>query len=98
VSEQLAAASMAQVIAIQHQRIAELRTENANLLQGHILRDETMKESGVYLEKLEDKIEAAKGLLTAAVCPACDKSGAYYDNYGEPVQCQWCYEVSLLND
>ena len=34
-------------------------------------------------------------LLGAAACPNCgiNKDGAYYDNYGEVRQCQWCYEV-----
>ena len=31
-------------------------------------------------------------LLKAAKCPCCDGSGGYYDNYGEPTQCQWCDE------
>ncbi len=43
-----------------------------------------------------DIIEVAVGLLEAAQCPCCDGSGAYYDNYGEVAQCQWCYEVEEL--
>jgi hypothetical protein len=35
-------------------------------------------------------------LLDAAVCPCCDKSGAYYDNMGEVCQCQWCDEVNKV--
>jgi hypothetical protein len=31
-------------------------------------------------------------LLSVAQCPACDGSGAYHDVYGDPVQCQWCFE------
>jgi hypothetical protein len=37
-------------------------------------------------------------LLDAAACPCCDKSGAYYDNYGQVYQCQWCYEVEQLKE
>jgi hypothetical protein len=43
------------------------------------------------------KIDAVR-LLDAALCPCCDKSGAYYDNYGEVRQCQWCYEVEQLKE
>ena len=32
------------------------------------------------------------GLLEHAQCPNCDGSGARYDYYGEPEQCQWCHE------
>lgn len=47
--------------------------------------------------ELRAKLHEAKQLLTAANCPGCgDKSGAYYDNYGEVCQCQWCDEVSKL--
>jgi hypothetical protein len=35
-------------------------------------------------------------LLKAAVCPCCDKSGAYHDSSGNVHQCQWCDEVSKL--
>ena len=37
-------------------------------------------------------IEKLEGLLGAALCPCCDGSGGYYDNHGQPTQCQWCYE------
>ena len=43
------------------------------------------------------KIDAVR-LLDAALCPCCDKSGAYYDNYGDVHQCQWCYEVEQLKE
>ena len=43
------------------------------------------------------KIDAVR-LLDAALCPCCDKSGAYYDNYGQVQQCQWCYEVEQLKE
>jgi len=47
---------------------------------------------------LESELVLAKSLLDAANCPQCgDKSGAYYDNYGEMCQCQWCYEVNNLS-
>ncbi len=32
-------------------------------------------------------------LLKAAKCPCCDGSGGYYDNCGNPTQCQWCDET-----
>ena len=44
-----------------------------------------------------EKLSKALALLVAADCPQCkDKSGAYYDNYGEVCQCQWCNEVYHL--
>lgn len=43
------------------------------------------------------KVEAIK-LLDAAVCPCCDKTGAYYGNHGELCQCQWCDEVKKLRE
>ena len=46
----------------------------------------------------QQEIERLRRLLGAAVCPCCDKSGAYYDNYGEIHQCQWCYEVNLKGE
>lgn len=39
------------------------------------------------------EIDRLNNLLKIAVCPSCDKSGAYYDNMGNVNQCQWCYEV-----
>lgn len=35
-------------------------------------------------------------LLKVAACPANCTDGAYADNYGEPVQCQFCYEREQL--
>ncbi len=38
-------------------------------------------------------------LLNVADCPSCDGSGVLTDNYGEPIQCQWCSErESVIND
>ncbi len=57
------------------------------------------KTSGTDLEVIErlyKDLEEAKELLDLAVCPCCDKSGAYYDGYGDVCQCQWCHEVSKL--
>src|SRR5690554_1047259 len=48
------------------------------------------------VQELEQLYSEAIKLLDAAVCPCCDKSGAYYDNNGEVCQCQWCDEVSRL--
>lgn len=45
------------------------------------------------------ELDILKGLLKAAKCPCCDGTGAYYDNFGEPEQCQWCYEKEqAIND
>lgn len=59
-------------------------------------------------ERLEEILELRQGiervkseaikLLDAAVCPCCDKSGAYYDGYGEVCQCQWCDEFNKLRE
>lgn len=32
-------------------------------------------------------------LLKVAKCPCCDGSGGYYNNDGQPTQCQWCDET-----
>lgn len=40
----------------------------------------------------EAEIELLKGLLEVAKCPCCDGSGAYYDDYGNVNQCQFCDE------
>ena len=42
-----------------------------------------------------NRIAELEDLLNAAACPNCGpaRTGAYYDNYGEVCQCQWCYEV-----
>ena len=42
------------------------------------------------------KIEQLQALVRAARCPCCNGDGAYYDNYGEVCQCQWCDEVNKL--
>lgn len=38
---------------------------------------------------------AEQGLVIVPVtdCPNCNNDGAYYDNYGQVHQCQWCYEM-----
>ena len=52
---------------------------------------------GRYLMEVDKgKYDTAVALLNVAVCPACDGSGSYPDNYGEQVQCQWCYERGEL--
>jgi hypothetical protein len=51
---------------------------------------------GAEIAALREAQQQAMSLLAAANCPNCDKSGAYPDNNGEPVQCQWCYEVAAL--
>ena len=45
------------------------------------------------IAELNLRVMKMSELLNAAVCPCCDKSGAYYDNMGEVHQCQWCHEV-----
>ena len=46
--------------------------------------------------RLTKLITKSLGLLDVALCPSCDNSGAYYDNYGEVTQCQWCHEVNEI--
>jgi len=36
--------------------------------------------------------EELERLLEVAACPANCTNGAYYNNYGEVEQCQFCYE------
>ena len=40
----------------------------------------------------QKRVEELEALLKVAACPANCVDGAYHDNYGEPVQCQFCYE------
>ena len=56
------------------------------------------KEADKELEAKDKYISVLKGLVSAARCPNCDGGGAYYDNEGNPAQCQWCYEVELLTN
>jgi hypothetical protein len=53
-------------------------------------------EAADKIEQLQKENEAALKLLTVHTCPDCNGDGAYCDNYGEPVQCQYCYEVEQL--
>ena len=46
--------------------------------------------------ELKQKVEQLQALVSAARCPCCDDTGAYYDNMGEVCQCQWCYEKGRL--
>ena len=50
----------------------------------------------VEIDQLRAELEKAKKLLNVALCPCCDKSGAYHDIYGDVCQCQWCSEVQEL--
>lgn len=72
--------------------IPELLVENihdlSDLREILTLRQRVKELEQFYLEAIK--------LLDAAICPCCDKSGAYYDNNGEVCQCQWCDEVSRL--
>jgi hypothetical protein len=61
------------------------------------LMQETSRQAMLVNELQAAKIDAVR-LLDAALCPCCDKSGAYYDNYGEVQQCQWCYGVEQLKE
>jgi|TARA_R110000803_G_scaffold62928_1_gene123359 hypothetical protein len=47
-----------------------------------------------YIKGLHKRIAELEALIDVAICPNCDKSGAYYDGYGEVCQCQWCDEVA----
>ena len=53
---------------------------------GHIV----IKEAEI--EQLQAELNEAAGLLDIANCPENCIDGAYPDNHGEPVQCQFCYE------
>ena len=69
----------------QHDKLAKVKAEK--------------KQLNLRIKELEDKLISAETLLGVANCPECiDKSGANYDEHGEAVQCQWCYEVKALKD
>ncbi len=59
-------------------------------------RQHTEDKNTDLIHQLYDEIAELKGLVLAAKCPNCDGEGAYYDNYGNVCQCQWCYESKLL--
>ena len=62
----------------------------------------------VYPEHVYENFEVTKNLiannaemnelLKIAKCPMCDGGGAYHGHDGEPIQCQWCDEVSKYKD
>lgn len=54
------------------------------------------KEHRETIDQLTQSAEKALELIDASVCPCCDKSGGYYDSYGNVAQCQWCCEVEQL--
>lgn len=62
------------------------------------------KTAEAHLDGLSNKVKEQQNtikelveLIKVADCPQCkDKSGAYYDNYGEVCQCQWCDETEKL--
>lgn len=74
------------VITKQQAEIDGLKKENKFITEG----------SNRALKVQQTEIDKAIKLLDAAVCPCCDKSGAYYDNDGGVCQCQWCAEVEAL--
>ena len=47
-------------------------------------------------DELAANLKEAKELLKVAACPSNCTDGAYPDHYGEPVQCQFCYERGEL--
>lgn len=58
---------------------------------------QTSEELAIALNSTQDALQEARNLLVASDCPQCgDKSGAYPDGDGEPLQCQWCYEFNTL--
>lgn len=59
------------------------------------ISEATISRLDAQYKALEAENKRLRALLGAAVCPNCDKSGAYYDGQGEVCQCQWCYEVNL---
>lgn len=91
------------IIEQQQQRIVELERKLQLEEELHHVAESgftelftTIEQQQELIEELEQfNLEAIK-LLDVAICPCCDKSGAYYDNNGEVCQCQWCYEVSRL--
>jgi len=56
-------------------------------------KDKTIQELLEQCLDMQATITELKGLLGEAKCPCCDGGGAYYDNYGEVCQCQWCFET-----
>ena len=60
----------------------------------------TCEDDGEFVDYKDHiaKIQELLKLIDAAVCPCCDKSGAYYDDMGEVRQCQWCHEVAKLRE
>ena len=56
--------------------------------------EKQLQEYQEWVDSLEKRIAELEALIDVAICPNCDKSGAYYDGYGEVCQCQWCYEVA----
>ncbi len=73
-------------------KCAKLEKENEDL------RHDIARHIAIISE-LEYDRSALLDLIDAADCPQCEnKSGAYYDNYGEVYQCQWCYEVNKLKE
>lgn len=65
--------------------------------KGNVTNSAYDAEGKFYLaDEAQAEIDKAIELLDAAVCPCCDKSGAYYDNDGGVCQCQWCAEVEAL--
>jgi hypothetical protein len=55
-----------------------------------------LDEKDATITIMQQRIQEALRLIDIAVCPCCDKSGGYYINDGEAVQCQWCDEVNKL--
>jgi hypothetical protein len=54
-----------------------------------------------YVLPLYEALGVAYGMISTekGYCPQCgDGSGAYYDNYGECCQCQWCYEADRIKE
>ena len=59
-----------------------------------IARDVMEEELTQTLQAERQKRDEVVKLLKIAICPdsSCNKEGTGVDEYGEPYQCQWCYE------
>lgn len=71
---------------------AEIEADERNLC---ILTD-ALADASKENEALRQEVEALRGLLQVAACPANCIGGAYHGHDGEPVQCRFCYERSML--
>ena len=69
---------------------------NGDACAAAVISELTKPEVTLYaadaIEQLQGENTRLRELLTIASCPNGCTGGAFPDNYGEWVQCQWCYE------